>query len=24
VPVLMRTGQRGESLTAGPGMLMRF
>jgi hypothetical protein len=24
VPVLMRTGRRGESLTAGPGMLMRF
>lgn len=24
VPVLMRTGRRGESLTAGPGFLMRF
>ncbi|HEY0097060.1 MAG TPA: hypothetical protein VGB96_22220, partial [Archangium sp.] len=24
VPVLMRTGRRGESLTAGPGVLMRF
>jgi len=24
VPVLMRTGRRNESLTAGPGLLMRF
>jgi hypothetical protein len=24
VPVLMRTGRRGESLTAGPGLMMRF
>jgi hypothetical protein len=24
VPVLMRSGQRGESLTAGPGLLLRF
>ncbi|MFY0563091.1 hypothetical protein ACN28E_04555 [Archangium lansingense] len=24
VPVLMRTGRRSESLTAGPGILMRF
>jgi hypothetical protein len=24
VPVLMRTGRRSESLTAGPGFLMRF
>ncbi|WP_375769885.1 hypothetical protein NR798_03075 [Archangium gephyra] len=24
VPVLMRTGRRSESLTAGPGLLMRF
>ncbi|AKI99493.1 hypothetical protein ATI61_109305 [Archangium gephyra] len=24
VPVLMRSGRRGESLTAGPGLLMRF
>jgi hypothetical protein len=24
VPVLMRTGQRGESMTAGPGMLVFF
>jgi hypothetical protein len=24
VPVLMRTGRRGESLTAGPGVLLRF
>jgi hypothetical protein len=24
VPVLMRAGERGESLTAGPGMLLRF
>lgn len=24
VPVLMRSGKRGESLTAGPGLLLRF